>query len=82
MTSFSSSKISLPLPSSVPEEAWSFCLSSRLLASFLDDPSDFCNLSTCARDFVPFRTHIRQVKHEQAIERSILTDAISSGTLP
>lgn len=49
----SSSKSSIPLPPSVAEEAWSSCLSSRLLASFLDKPSDFCNLSTCGRAFRP-----------------------------
>lgn len=77
----SCSKGSPPLPSSVAEEAWS-CLDSCLVASFLDEPSDFCSLSTCGRAFVPFRTQIRRVKNIQSNGLSLITDAICGGRLP
>ena len=73
MTPTSSNKGSSPLPFSVAEEAWPFCLNSQLLGSFLDKASDFCNLATSDRNFVPFRTQIRRVKHEQAKKHSTLT---------
>lgn len=68
---------------SVGNEAWSFCLSSHLLASFLDNPSDFCSFSTCGRAFLPFRSQIWRVKvQHKNNERSDLVEAILSGRLP
>lgn len=81
-TTHSSNSSSPPLLSSVAEEAWSFCLNSQLLASFLDDASDLCSLSICGRDFVPFRTQIWRVRHMSEHKLSVLTDAIISRRLP
>lgn len=65
----------------VANEAWSFCLYSRLLASFLDDAYDLCYLSTCCRVFVPFRTQIWRIKYIDHKQPN-LAEAISSGRLP
>lgn len=70
-----------PIHVRVAKEFWSVCLTSRLLASFLNNASDLCYLSTCCRAFVPFRTQIWQVKHKNH-EHSNFAEAISSGRLP
>lgn len=89
MTPTSISKGSPPLPSSVAQEAWSFCLSSRSnaygqnrVASFFDDTSDFCNLSACGRAFISFRTQIWQIRHGHYKGCSILIELFTGGRLP
>lgn len=71
-----------PPPVSVADEAWSFCLSSRLLASFLDKPSEFCKLSASCRAFLPFRLQIWRIVHDSWGSHSTLMAVISSGRLP
>lgn len=60
----------------------SFCLDSRLLASFLVNVSDLYNLSMYSRALVPFRSQIRRIKHKQTKWRCPLTVAITNGRLP
>jgi hypothetical protein len=43
------------------QEAWEVCLSTRMLASFLD-AQNLCVFSTAARFFVPFRDQITYLK--------------------
>lgn len=69
------------LHAAVANEVWSFYLSSHLLASFLDNASDLCNLSTSSRVLVPFRAQILRVQLELAKSRSVLTKAIKRGRL-